>query len=380
MTTTTIKLKDLLPPRANPRKGMDPTALEGLAASIKHDGLLHNLVVRKAKGRRYEIVLGERRYRALSLLRERGDIGADFPVPVEVRDKLAEADTLRIRTVENTQREALPPMDEADAFADMVRLGDAIPDIAAKVGASEATVKRRLALAGLCDEAKAAVRGGTVTLAVAEALTLGTPDQQREVLALIAQGVRCSADDVRDQLTDEKPSAAIAIFPRERYTGTVTADLFGEADDTYFDDAEQFHRLQAEAAAELAERHRAAGVEVEVMREPHFPRWQWREAEEDQTGGVVINHAPSGRVEVLENVVRYQRPAFGAASPLPAVPKAKPDYAAPLLRHLAAHKSLEFRWRCSATRARRGRWPWCRCWGHAWRVTSDLRRMPRWGS
>jgi ParB/RepB/Spo0J family partition protein len=67
MTIETITLDQLNPPKANPRSRMDATALEGLAASIKTDGLLQNLVVRPRKGKGYDIVSGERRYRALRL-------------------------------------------------------------------------------------------------------------------------------------------------------------------------------------------------------------------------------------------------------------------------------------------------------------------------
>lgn len=71
MTIQTIPLTKITAAEGNPRRSMDATALEGLAASILTDGLLQNLVVRK-KGRKFEIVSGERRYRALSLLVERG--------------------------------------------------------------------------------------------------------------------------------------------------------------------------------------------------------------------------------------------------------------------------------------------------------------------
>lgn len=101
MTIQTIPLNKLtVTDGNNPRRSMDAAALEGLAASIKADGLLQNLVVRK-DGRKFRIVSGERRYRALSLLAERGDISKDHPVPVEVRGGLTEADALRLATVEN---------------------------------------------------------------------------------------------------------------------------------------------------------------------------------------------------------------------------------------------------------------------------------------
>ena len=75
MTIETVTLDQLHLNKANPRKSMDAAALEGLAASIATDGLLQNLVVRPRRGgKAYDIISGERRFRALRLLAEQGDI------------------------------------------------------------------------------------------------------------------------------------------------------------------------------------------------------------------------------------------------------------------------------------------------------------------
>ena len=99
MTMQTVSLSSLEPGRGNPRKAMDRNGLEGLAASISNDGLLQNLVVRpvKGKGEHYRIVSGERRYRALKLLQERGEVDGDFAVPVEIRVSLSKDEVLAHR-------------------------------------------------------------------------------------------------------------------------------------------------------------------------------------------------------------------------------------------------------------------------------------------
>ena len=174
MTIETVTLDQLHLNKANPRKSMDAAALEGLAASIATDGLLQNLVVRPRRGgKAYDIISGERRFRALRLLAEQGDIEKSFPVPVEIRKGLSKDDGLRIATVENVQREQLNPMDEAEAFAALLTKGADIEDIAAKAGIGTATVRRRLAIASLCDEAKEEIRNGGLSLSIGEALTLG---------------------------------------------------------------------------------------------------------------------------------------------------------------------------------------------------------------
>ena len=87
MTMQTVSLSSLEPGRGNPRKAMDRRSLEGLAASIRNDGLLQNLVLRpiKGKGQHYRIVSGERRYRALKFSEQRGELDGDYAVPVEIR-------------------------------------------------------------------------------------------------------------------------------------------------------------------------------------------------------------------------------------------------------------------------------------------------------
>ena len=254
MSIETVPLSSLQPPTANPRTTFDAAALDGLAASIKADGLLQNLVVAPAKGKgRYRVVSGERRYRALKLLAERGDIDVDYEIPVEIRTGLSKDDTLRIATIENLQREDLPPLDQAAALAGLIRKGNTLDDLVAKSGLSATTIKRRLALNSLCDEGATTLRDGLITLAQAEALTLGTAETQCELLGNIAHSRDdCSPSAIRDCLLDEKPTVAMAIFPREQYAGTVTTDLFQAEETSYFDDAEQFMALQKRAVEELA--------------------------------------------------------------------------------------------------------------------------------
>jgi len=336
MTIKTIKLSELAPSKANPRTVMDVAALEGLAASIKTDGLLQNLVVRK-KGKKYEIISGERRFRALKLLLERGDIDGTFAVAVDVRSGVDADEALRIATVENIQREALPPMDEAEAFVRMAADGAELADIAAKAGVSEATVKRRLALAALCDEAKEAVRSGSISLAVAEVLTLGTADEQRAVLK--DEGYELTADEVRRWLVSEKLPVTAAKFSLEKYTGTFTRDLFGGEEETFFDDMEQFHRLQHEAVAHTAKLLAQDGAQfVDTITEYHASWWQYREAKPGEVWGAVIHHAPSGRVEVRHGLAR--NPVSSSVKEAASSPKVRAEYPTGLRRYMAAQKSL----------------------------------------
>ena len=334
MNLDTVSLSQLVPSKSNPRKVMKD--IDGLAASIKTDDLLQNLVVKPlgGKGERYGIISGERRYRALKLLEERGELPKDFPVPVEIRKGLTEDETLRIATVENLQRTNLAPLEEAAALTKLIHKGTTLEDVAAQTGLSPSTIKRRLALNGLCKEAKAALRNGGLSLAQAEALTLGTHDAQRRVIEEI--GCRYSAfraEDIKEHLLDERPTVSHAIFPLEQYTATITTDLFAEGETSYFDDAEQFFELQTKAVEKLAEAHRESAAWVEVTNSYNIPGWQYREAKRGVPSGVLINLSPHGEVTVLEGLAKREIDKATALDttdhPLaPREPKA--TYAAPL--------------------------------------------------
>ena len=265
MTMQTVALSSLEPGRGNPRKARN--GIEGLAASIRNDGLLQNLVVKpiNGKGKHYRIVSGERRYRALKLLQERGEVDGDYAVPVEIRVSLSKDDSLRIATVENLQRQNLTPLQEAAALTKLIHKGTTLEDVAAQTGLSQTTIKRRLALNGLCEEAKAALALCILTLSQAEAMTLGSDEDQQAMIEQIERNDgEYSAAYIRETFIDERPAVALAIFPLEQYTGTITNDLFAEDESSYFDDEEEFYRLQKEAVAQLVKHHEASAAWVEV--------------------------------------------------------------------------------------------------------------------
>jgi ParB family chromosome partitioning protein len=347
MTMQSVSLSALEASAANPRRKIDRKSIEGLAASIKTDGVLHNLVVTpiggKGRKERYQIVSGSRRFEALRLLEQRGELPEDFTVAVEVRDDLSKDQTLRIATVENLQRQNMTPLEEAAALTKLVHKGVTLDDVVAQTGLSATTIKRRLALNALCREAKALLAKGGLNLSQAEALTLGSDEAQRGILEQIENGSEASAGDIKATLLDDRPTVALAIFPAEQYTGTITTDLFAEDETSYFDDAEQFMALQKEAVAELVKHHEEAAAWVEVTQGWHIPEWQYRKARKNQKGGVLINLAPSGRVEIREGLakVRIEKETAEAIAENPAAPvKVKVAYPKSLCGYIAHHKTL----------------------------------------
>jgi ParB family chromosome partitioning protein len=249
---------------------------------------------------------------------------------------------LRIATVENLQRQNLTPLEETAALTKLIHKGATLDDVAAQTGLSQTTIKRRLALNGLSEEVRAALALGIVGLSQAEALTLGTDEMQRTILEEIERGIAFSADDIKTTVLDDRPTVAAAIFPLEQYTGTITTDLFAEDETSYFDNGEEFLRLQKEAVEQLAKHHEASAAWVEVTEDYRIPDWQYREAEEGEQGGVLINLSPTGRVDVREGLVKREidRHTAEETADNPIAPrKAKAAYSSGLCAYIAHHKT-----------------------------------------
>lgn len=344
MSLPTVPLSSLLPPKDNPRRTFDHSLIAGLAQSIKTDGVLQNLLVRPEGDGNYRVIFGKRRYLALQRLKKRGDIDGSYPVPVDINDALDDSDAIRLATVENVQREQLHPMDEAEAFAKQLQTGGTVEDIAEKSGFSTQTVSRRLALATLCPDAKKALRLGTISRSVAEAMTVGSREQQRAILEAIEPDYPPDPEEIRATLIDGRPSLSMAIFPRDAYTGTLTTDLFADDETTYFDDVDQFLTRQREAVEALAEERGKTAAWVEVHHLYTVPWWHYREAESEEPAGVVINLHPSGSVEIREGLARHEmkEAMVEATRQTPLAPRParqRPEFAAELLRYIACQKS-----------------------------------------
>jgi ParB family chromosome partitioning protein len=155
---------DLIRPNPRqPRQDFDETALEALAGSLKDDGVLQPIVVRPAGSGRFEIVAGERRWRAA----QRAGL---LKVPAMVRD-VPEDRRLELALIENLQREGLNPIEEAQAYRALLdEFGWTQQELATKVGRQRATVANSLRLLGLPRPVQDRVRAGAISMGHARAL------------------------------------------------------------------------------------------------------------------------------------------------------------------------------------------------------------------
>lgn len=350
MTLQNVKLEELQAPASNPRKAFNTTTLEGLADSIKTDGVLQNLVVvpingkSKKKGENYRIISGERRFRALKILEERGEIANDFDVPVEIRTDLSKDDSLRIAAIENLQREALSPVEEAKALAKLITKGTTLEELVSKTGLSSNTIKRRCSLNNLTKEGKNLLSDDQINLSQAEALSLGSTSQQEQMVEHISNGCNYDTEEIKDVMIGELPNVSMAVFPLSSYTGSYTTDLFGKHESTFFDDREQFLELQREGVKALYDFYIYNVAWVDITENFGLNSWQYKKAEKGDHYGVLINFSPSGEVEIKENLAKPEAidplTAEETADNPVASKKEKPEFSRPICEYIAYHKTL----------------------------------------
>ena len=166
-----IAIEDLSPGQYQPRKKMYKSTLEELAQSIKEQGILQPLVVRRQASGRYEIVVGERRWRAAQLA------GLES-VPVLVRD-LNNDETAKIALIENLQREDLNALDQARGLQRLQREFNLSQDALGKaVGKSRSAVTNLLRLLNLVPEVQVLLEEGRIEMGHARALLSVDPTKQ----------------------------------------------------------------------------------------------------------------------------------------------------------------------------------------------------------
>jgi ParB family chromosome partitioning protein len=193
-----------------PRRRFEPEATTGLASSIKQQGLLQPIVVRPRAAGGYELIAGERRWRAA---REAGV--ETLPALVREAD---DRDTLLLALVENVAREQLSPVEEARAYASLVDEFElSLGEVAERVGRSKPAVSNRLRLLELPEEVLWMVARGELTEGHARAV-LALPDhgaRKRLAKRIIRDGmsVRAAEKAAQEGGATRRPRAAAQVDP-----------------------------------------------------------------------------------------------------------------------------------------------------------------------
>jgi ParB family chromosome partitioning protein len=166
-----VAVEQIEPNPHQPRKTFESNSLEELTASIRISGVIQPIIVRQA-GNGYQLIAGERRWRAAR------QAGLDR-VPAIVREA-TDADSLELALVENLLREDLNPMEEAEAYRNLLsQFGWTQEQLAQRIGRDRTSIANALRLLRLPDEIQADLRGGRLTMGHARALlALSTPAEQ----------------------------------------------------------------------------------------------------------------------------------------------------------------------------------------------------------
>ncbi len=161
--TVSLKIHEIEPNKNQPRKQFEDGALADLAASIAQHGVLQPLLVRPLPGGTYQLVAGERRWRASRM-------AGLAEVPVVVRE-LTEQEAAEIALIENLQRQDLNPMEEADGYRTLMeRYGLTQEEVAKAVNKSRPAVANALRLLQLPAELTALVKNGSLSAGHARTL------------------------------------------------------------------------------------------------------------------------------------------------------------------------------------------------------------------
>ena len=265
-----IPFNQLVLSQANVRTVKTGVSIEELSEDIAHRGLLQNLYVRPVIGADgeetgfYEVPAGGRRYRALERLVKAKRLDKAVPVPCIIRDTgIAEEDSL----AENTQREALHPVDQFRAFRTLIDKGLTEDDIAARFFVTPQIVRQRLRLAAVSPRLLELYVAEEMTLEHVMAFTLTTDHaRQEQVWEALKNNYSPQPYQIRRMLTEtavhaanDRRAAFVGVEAYEAAGGELTRDLFENDRGGWLQDPALLDRLVQDKLKQEAEALSAEG-------------------------------------------------------------------------------------------------------------------------
>ena len=212
-----LPVEKLVPNPDQPRRHFDDTALAELAASIKEKGVIQPLIVR-AKGEMFEIVAGERRWRAA----QRAQV---HDVPVVIRD-FTDTEVLEIAIIENIQRADLNPVEEAEGYrALMDRFGHTQEKLAEAMGKSRSHIANLMRLLSLPDDVQGMLRDGRLSAGHARAL-ITTDNASALARKVVTEGLSVRQTEALVKKGDsDKPKAKPRVYEKDADLRALENDL-----------------------------------------------------------------------------------------------------------------------------------------------------------
>lgn len=223
-----VSLDDIIPNRFQPRLSFDEQGLNELAESIRQHGIIQSLVLRKI-GDKYEIIAGERRYKA-------SYIAGLTKVPAVIID-LNDNESAEVAIVENIQRKDLSPIEEAKSYKKLLDRGYLTQDqLASRMGKNQSTVSNKLRLLNLDEKVQDALLNNKISERHARSLLkLDNKEEQKEVLDEIIEkrlNVRDTEDLINRKLNGEEEIIRIPSFSQKEIPSFEFPNYISELPDT----------------------------------------------------------------------------------------------------------------------------------------------------
>lgn len=347
---------------------------ESLQASILAHGIIQNLVALPCEDDVYPVVSGGRRLNQLNALVEAGSIDSDYLVPVKVlSESEAQFYATEISLTENVTRAAMHPVDEFEAFSNMIEGGATVEAVAQRFGKTQLYVHQRMKLAAVESVILDAYREGNVSLERVMLFTIASPERQLEVWEKVKDSSWHNERQVRHMLKEtalEASSGLVKLVGQEAYEqagGVVTTDLF--SDKVYFEDRSLMESLATAKIQLEADKLTAKGwkwTEIHLTRthdesrgylELTANKGQYKKAEK-ALAGCILALDYNGKVKVIKGLVaKSERKAFkalqaenakktkagegdveGGSGAVSDVVASRPSYSAALTDDLKAHR------------------------------------------
>ncbi len=220
----TLRISEIDPNKNQPRKNFDDESLKQLADSIAEHGVIQPLIVRPLTNGRYQIVAGERRWRAAKM-------AGLSDIPVQIRDDLTEEQTMQIAMIENLQRENLNPIEEALGYKEILEQSDLTQEKLAKVlGKARSSIANSIGLLTLPSAVQELLKNGELSAGHCKALKkIKDEALMVEAANRAAQG-ELSVRQVeqiakRESVREEQEKKSRGIKPRLSYYTEIEASL-----------------------------------------------------------------------------------------------------------------------------------------------------------
>lgn len=205
----TIPIDAITPNRHQPRSQFRDATLEELAASIRKQGVVQPILVRRLDRDRYELIAGERRWRAARL-------AGLAEIPVIIRD-VSEAEALELALIENLQREDLGPLERATGYEHYIAtFGGTIEELAERLGESRASVSNYLRLLRLSEELRRMLSAGELGMGQARAIASIEDPQRQLAIARLAVRRNLSVRQVEELVRNASDESSQTAGPSPR--------------------------------------------------------------------------------------------------------------------------------------------------------------------